>query len=100
MKISKTVRGFELINFKDRYNVPCSLQKSSLATEEAVWFGPNDAAPKIMASQTPEGGAGWVPFNIPEDVSLTTRAHLTRPMVEELIAHLQAWLQTGSFKLK
>lgn len=96
MNVGATGRGFELIEFADLYGVKCSLQQSSLATEDALWFGPNDADPKIMASRTPEGGTGWVPYHISDDVLLTTRAHLSRSMVEELVAHLQAWLQSGS----
>jgi hypothetical protein len=94
MKVGRTQRGFEMIEFKDRYKVGCSLQQSSLATEEAVWLGVNDADPKIMASD----GSGWEPYKIPDDVSMITRMHLTKPMVKELIVHLQRWLDTNSFK--
>jgi len=39
LDITKTERGFALIVFKDRYNFGCSLQKSSLAEEDCIWFG-------------------------------------------------------------
>jgi len=94
MNVGTTGRGFELIEFTDLYGAECSLQQSSL--EDALWFGPVDADPKIMASRTPEGGTGFVPYHIPEDVLLNTRAHLSRSMVEGLVSHLQAWLQSGS----
>lgn len=73
MEIKKTERGFELIEFNDRYGRGCSLQQSSLADAEppgssAVWFGTDES-----------------------------RMHLHYDLVEELIPHLQSWLQTHSF---
>jgi hypothetical protein len=64
MEKSITSRGFTLITFTDLYGAECSLQKSSLATEDAVWLGVNDANPQIMASKTLQGGTGWVPYDI------------------------------------
>ncbi|WP_078598613.1 hypothetical protein [Evansella clarkii] len=88
-------RGFGNIEFKDRYGAECSIEKSSLATEDAIWFGINDAEPKIMASQTKEGGTGWVTYDIPKDVLLTTRMHLTQEQVRELLPILQVFAETG-----
>ncbi len=34
-----TMRGFWRAEFKDRYGCACSLQESSLATEDAIWLG-------------------------------------------------------------
>nr|WP_039810927.1 hypothetical protein [Jeotgalibacillus malaysiensis] len=90
-----THRGFGIINFKDRYGHECSIQKSSLAFEDAIWFGLDSADPSIMASKTKEGGTGWVPYHIPEDVSLNTRMHLTREQVEEILPILQSFVETG-----
>jgi len=106
--VARTARGFELLEFKDRYGTPCSLQASSLAEYEkpgtsAVWLGPDDAAPKALASQARSMGVdtaertGWVPYPIPPGVSLTTRMHLDREQVAALILHLQSWLDNDSF---
>lgn len=95
MEKKKTQRGFAFYEFKDRYNVPCSLQKSSLATEDAIWFGVDDPDPQIMASDTPQGGTGWVKYPIPENVNLKTRMHLTVDQVKELIPILQQFVKTG-----
>lgn len=97
MEIRKgyTNRGFGNIEFKDRYGAECSIQKSSLAEEDAIWFGVNYADPKIMASQTKEGGTGWVAYDIPKDVLLTTRMHLTQDQVKELLPILQTFAETG-----
>lgn len=95
MEKKQTQRGFEYYEFKDRYGEKCSLQESSLATEAAIWFGVDDANPKIMASQTPQGGTGWVKFDIPKEVLLTTRMHLTQDQVKELLPILNKFAETG-----
>lgn len=106
--VGATARGFELVEFKDRYDHPCSLQMSSLAECEqpgisAVWLGPDHAEPQILATKAAQHGVrtnmkcGWVPYPIPDDVSLTTRMHLDRRQVAALIVHLKAWLVTGHF---
>jgi len=101
MNYGKTKRGFALITFTDRYGVECSLQKSSMAFESAIWLGPSEAQPKILASMTKALGVetdqttGWVPYPIPEAVSLTTRMHLTQNQVKELLPILQHFAETG-----
>lgn len=93
--IGKTPRGFKIIKFLDDYGCECSIQKSSAANEDKIWFGVNDPDPKIMASKTPEGGTGWVTYPIPEDVFLNTRMHLTREQVAQLIPVLELFVKTG-----
>lgn len=95
IKETQTNRGFKLIKFEDFYNIKCNIQESSLATEEAIWFGVEDPEPLIMASKTVEGGTGWVKYPIPDDVKLTTRMHLTREQVKELLPILQKFVDTG-----
>jgi hypothetical protein len=92
---STTSRGFGLYEFKDRYNNACSIQKSSLATEDCIWLGLDNANPQILASKTKEGGTGWVSYPIPEDVSLNTRMHLTQDQVKELLPILKHFVETG-----
>lgn len=98
MKIERTERGFSIVNFKDRYDVECSLQKSSLATENCIWLGCNEANPQIMASRIMEGGVGWVKYPIPDDVLINTRMHLTQDQVKELIPILQKFVNTGELE--
>lgn len=74
--VERTARGFEIIEFKDRYEKPCSLQQSSLAVLDkpgtsAVWLG------------------------IPE-----YRMHLDRGQVEALVNHLKSWLSKDTFEVK
>ena len=89
METTTTARGFARINFKDRYGSECSIQKSSLATEDAIWFGIDNADPMIMTCD------GWKKFNIPEDVLLSTRMHLTQQMVIDLLPLLTKFAATG-----
>lgn len=66
MHIKKTQRGFDLIEFVDHYGAACSLQKSSLATEDCIWLGTN-----------------------------TNRMHLTQEQVSQLLPHLQEFVENG-----
>lgn len=101
MKQTLTQRGFAHIEFYDKYDAKCSLQKSSLATEDAIWFGVDDADPSIMASDAESVGIetsekfGWIKYPIPKSVLLNTRMHLTREQVAELLPTLQKFVDTG-----
>lgn len=101
MEINKTERGFSLSKFLDLYETKCSIQKSSLATEDAIWLGVDDPQPcvlhgdaKKLGVQT-EATCGWVPFPVPGEVHLTTRMHLSREQVSVLIPVLQRFVDTG-----
>jgi hypothetical protein len=41
VEYKNTERGFSRVDFDDLYGERCSLQKSSLATEDAIWLGQN-----------------------------------------------------------
>ncbi len=90
MKKTKTERGFHVVNFIDRYGVPCSLQESSLATEEAIWFGCNNANPRHLVI-----GKGYVPVVMPEAYVADTRMHLNRKQVAALLPHLKKFVEKG-----
>jgi hypothetical protein len=102
---TKTKRGFPLVEFEDFYGAKCSLQKSSLATEECIWFGVNDAEPKIMASHAEKLGiktkklTGWIEYPIHEDVNLNTRMHLSREQAKNLLPHLMRFIAIGEICL-
>ena len=109
-EVRKTGRGFEIIEFEDCSGEKCSLQQSSLANYEkpgtsAIWIGCSDANPLILASQAHKFGVkttemtGWVPYPVPDDVLMHTRAQLDREQVAALIAHLQNWLDKDTFEL-
>ena len=97
MEVARTTtqRGFDVSSFTDRYGAECSIQKSSLATEEAIWFGVNNPTPMILASSVIDGGTGWAKYPIHDDVTITTRMHLTRERVAALLPILQRFVDTG-----
>jgi hypothetical protein len=101
MIYTTNARGFVVIEFQDRYGVKCSLQQSSLATEDAIWFGPSEPNPKILHGDAKRLGivtdadCGWVPYPLPEEVQCTTRMHLTRQQVAKLLPILERFASTG-----
>ncbi len=105
LKFEHTNRGFPVVRFEDRYGAGCSIQASSLATEEAIWFGIDDAKPQIMAVHAAAHGVettettGWVPYPVPECVLMATRMHLTRDQVTELMPVLQRFVTSGEVGL-
>lgn len=83
-KVIVTDRGFELIEFEDRYNQKCSLQQSSLADyahpgTSAIWLGVD----------TDLNG-----------IEVNCRMHLDLKQAKLLIKSLQRWVKTGNFKTK
>lgn len=105
MEFKKSNRGFNIGLFKDLNGEACSIQESSLATEEAIWIGINNANPQIMSSTAikmglrertfDENDNGFVPYPIPDEVIMSTRMHLTREMVADLLPILSHFVQTG-----
>lgn len=88
-----TERGFPFITFEDRYGETCSLQISSLISEQAYcWFGVTN--PTI---QTMEKGKGWQPVKLPEGAVISSRMHLSQDQVRVLLPHLQAFAESGEF---
>lgn len=73
LSLEKTNRGFAVGRFIDRYGSQCSVQKSSLACENAIWLGVD------------------IPFSGGEGV----RMHLTQDMVLALLPHLVSFVDTG-----
>ena len=98
---TSTPRGYKVIEFKDRYGVECSIQKSSLATEDAIWLGPSDPNAKILHGDAKRLGietnadCGWIPYPLPDEVQCTTRMHLTQAQVAKLLPILERFANTG-----
>ena len=103
--MKKTERGFNYHEFKDSYGIECSLQKSSSAMEDKIWFGVNDVKPLILAQDAKKLGfntydenCGWVPFEVPKEVLFHDRMHLTQEMVHELLPALIEFVDTGELE--
>ena len=101
VEMGVTSHGFSCGSFMDFYGRPCSVQKSSLATADAIWLGIDDADPKVLHGDARKLGiasdatSGWVPYPIPAEVSLTTRMHLSRDQVARLLPVLERFVATG-----
>lgn len=90
MAPNKTSRGFTIYHFTDYNDNPCSLQESSLATDDGIWLGVDDPKPKVLMPKE-----GWVDYPIPPNVSFATRMHLTKEQAKALVEKLQTFIDTG-----
>ena len=89
LKYSKTQRNFDLIEFRDYYNEGSSIQKSSLATIDAIWFGIDNPNPKFL------GTSGWEHYPIPDNVLINTLMHLNREQVAKLLPIFLKFVDSG-----
>ena len=102
VELRNTQRGFSIGEFVDQYGAKCSVQHSSIATKDCIWFGVDDPNPQIIASQAKEFGVetdqsnGWVKYPVPKEVLINTRMHLSREDVKKLLPLLQRFADTGS----
>lgn len=86
-----TQRGFGIVNFKDRYGLDCSIQKSSAAMFDAIWFGVDtDSAHPIV-----QVGSEWKQVVLPEDAVVSSRMHLDKQGVAAILPHLLKFLAEG-----
>lgn len=98
--LKPTQRGFLRGEFEDDNGASCSIQESS-SDGSLIWLGVNDANPQVLAKHARMVGietnkdTGWVPYPVPPEVHMTTRMHLTREQVAELLPILQHFVGTG-----
>lgn len=92
MELKQTNRGFDITEFTDKYGEKCSLQKSSLATEDCIWLG--ISKPKLTVFENSSKG-NYLVVDMPDNMSVSSRMHLTRDMVKELLPYLQNFVETG-----
>ena len=84
MKIKSTARGFAVGEFKDYYGQICSIQKSSLATADAIWFGVTNTGEQMGDSKNQDVEHG--------------RMHLTQAQVKKLLPTLTKFAETGEIR--
>ena len=94
MRAKKTDRGFIYYDFKDRNGIECSIQKSSIVTEDCIWLGADDIGLKHF-----KAFEGWKDVElvnkIEEHYIANNRMHLNRKQVKKLIPILQKFVLTG-----
>lgn len=75
----KNSRGFSYFSFKDRNGEDCSIQKSSIATEDCLWIGcDNNSMPHHATGQ----------YSSP-------RMHINKNMAKKIIKKLIKFVETG-----
>jgi len=92
MKLVKNQRDFEYGNFTDLYGEKCSIQKSGLATDDAIWLGIDN--PKLIVYENEQKGK-YLATEMPNNFSVHSRMHLNREQVAELLPILQKFVETG-----
>ena len=98
METTVTQRGFTLGKFKDRYGNTCSIQKSSLATEDCIWLGIDN--PKLTIFEDHNKGK-YLVTEMPSNFDVDSRMHLTQDQVRELLPLLpllQKFVETGDLQ--
>jgi hypothetical protein len=95
VEITKTERGFRIGKFTDLYGIKYSIQESSLATDDAIWFGTDD--PKLVIFEDENMGK-YIETTLPKNWSVHSRMHLNREQVAELIPILQKFVDTGELE--
>jgi hypothetical protein len=88
-KIKSTERGFAIAEFDDLYGNKCSLQKSSAAMYDAVWFGISNPEINVLMD------GQWKTVSLPEGAVIHSRMHLSQKMVRELLPALQHFAEHG-----
>lgn len=75
LQFYRTQRGFVRSDFKDFYGAECSIQESSLATDDAIWLGCNEGTHV--------------------DGTCCARMHLNREQAAALIPVLERFVKSG-----
>ena len=76
LKLKKTQRGFARADFDDLYGSHCSIQKSSLATDNAIWLGVDEGSEQYACRES-------------------VRMHLNQEQVDSLLPLLKRFVKTG-----
>jgi hypothetical protein len=92
IKLEPNQRGFQTGEFTDRYGEMCSIQKSSIATDDCIWLGIDN--PDLIVYEDENKGK-YIVTKMPPNFSVSSRMHLTREMVADLLPLLTNFAQTG-----
>lgn len=92
MEINRNPRGFEYGTFTDLHGKECSIQKSSLATDDAIWLGVHK--PKLIVFENENMGK-YLITEMPKTFQINSFMHLNKEQVAELIPILQRFVETG-----
>lgn len=90
MKRKLTKRRFAYYTFKDCSGDVCSVQKSSTATQDRIWLGP-----EVLKVQRFTPGKGWEEVELLGEIVGNNRMHLNRRQVKALLPILQKFAEIG-----
>ena len=93
MEVLQTQRGFTKGKFTDYNSINCSIQESSLATDDCIWLGID--VPRLTVFEDASMGK-YIETDLPKNWSVDSRMHLTRQQVSDLLPLLQRFVDTGS----
>jgi hypothetical protein len=85
-------RGFAIHTFLDRNGIECSIQKSSIATEDCIWLGVNKTDLTVFEN---EYHGKYIVTPMPYNFMVNTRMHLNRQQAKMLLPMLQKFAETG-----
>lgn len=91
LRPDKTGRGFNVRAFTDLYGSTCSVQDSSLATDDAIWLGVDDGGHFNMQTSEEE----WRRRHPDMTRATGGRMHLSRGQVAALLPLLQHFVASG-----
>ena len=95
MKLVQNQRGFLAGKFTDSYGNSCSIQKSSLATDDCIWLGIDK--PGLTVFENKDMGF-YIKTELPENWVVDSRMHLSREQVAELLPALLRFVETGELQ--
>jgi hypothetical protein len=96
MELKQNGRGFKNGIFTDLYGNVCSIQESSLATENAIWLGIDN--PELVIFENENRGK-YIKTVMPKTFSVNSRIHLTREQVAELLPFYKNLLKLVNCKI-
>lgn len=98
----ETLGGLSQAVFVDSHGHKCSIQRSAVAEENAIWLGLDKPKAKVLSSKAKalgiktEVNQGWVDYPLPDEVLLVTHMHLSRHQVKALLPLLKRFADTGN----
>jgi hypothetical protein len=89
-----TERGFACYYSQDNNGQEFTLQKSSSAIEDKIWLG--IVEPKVFEREWDDEFPGRArDYEMPDNLDIHSRMHLTREQVRDMLPLLQHFVDTG-----
>ena len=95
MELTRTRRGFEIGEFQDVIGNPCSIQESSIATMDAIWFGRDvlDPPSRLMGAGRAEAELMFPKEQLYCEVNIRNRMHIGKKEARKIVFHMQRFVR-------